>query len=146
MIRAISQIEIFFLAPFALTRILIEYTGAVNLRLDDRGGLVFTTSAGELREEAPEIYQESGGVRKAVQGAFQLSGGLVSFSLGEYDRTQALMIDPVLSYSTYLGGSSFDWAHGIALDSSGNAYVAGYTASPAFPVAPKVLGHGWATY
>jgi hypothetical protein len=59
----------------------------------------------------------------------------VSFEVGAYDRAQALVIDPVLVYSTYLGGSSEDYGFGIAVDSAGNAYVTGRTASTNFPTA-----------
>ena len=50
-----------------------------------------------------------------------------------YDPKRALVIDPVLSYSTYLGGSDNDYGYGIAVDSSGNAYVTGFTARPTSP-------------
>ena len=43
------------------------------------------------------------------------------------------MIDPVLVYSTYLGGSGNDQGNGIAVDSAGNAYITGYTSSTNFP-------------
>jgi len=126
----------FVVAPGAdASRIQIEYSGADSLRLDDRGELILTTSGGELTEEAPEIYQEIDGVRAPVSGAFRVSGNVVSFFVGEYDRSRPLRIDPVLSYSTYLGGSGTERAQAIAVDSTGSAYVAGYTDSPNFPVA-----------
>jgi hypothetical protein len=60
---------------------------------------------------------------------------LVSFEIASYDPTRLLIIDPTLSYSTYLGGSGFDYAYGIEVDSAGSAYVAGYTDSIDFPLA-----------
>jgi hypothetical protein len=73
---------------------------------------------------------------KLIDGRYVLRPeGEVSFETAPYDRTLPLIIDPVLSYSTYLGGSDMDYANGIAVDSSGNAYVTGYTASTNFPLA-----------
>jgi len=73
--------------------------------------------------------------RKLVNAYYVLkSKGEVTFEIAPYDRTLPLIIDPVLSYSTYLGGSDMDYANGIAVDPSGNAYVTGYTASADFPL------------
>jgi hypothetical protein len=66
------------------------------------------------------------------------SDGQVTFEIAPYDTTRPLIIDPILSYSTYLGGSDMDYANGIAVDSSGNAYVTGYTASTDFPLVNPV--------
>jgi len=77
--------------------------------------------------------------RKLVDARYVLKpDGTVTFETGPYDRTLPLVIDPVLSYSTYLGGSDMDYANGIAVDHSGNAYVTGYTASVDFPVVNAV--------
>jgi hypothetical protein len=54
----------------------------------------------------------------------------VRFEIGAYDRSLPLVIDPVVSYGTYLGGAGSDGAFSVALDSAGNIYVAGITASP----------------
>jgi hypothetical protein len=130
----------FVAAPGADTsRIRIEYAGVQSIRTDENGRLVLVTANGELREEAPEIYQESGGVRIPVEGAFRVSGNVVSFEVGEYDHSRELRIDPVLSYSTYLGGSGTDKGNAIAVDSTGAAYVTGYTDSSNFPVTAGVV-------
>jgi len=74
--------------------------------------------------------------RQSVHAGFVLDAeNRVHFALGPYDHTRPLVIDPVLVYSTYLGGSGGDAASGIAVDSSGNAYVTGYTTSSNFPTA-----------
>jgi len=73
--------------------------------------------------------------RKLVDARYVLKpDGTVTFEIGPYDRTLPLVIDPVLSYSTFLGGSDMDYANGVAVDALGNAYITGYTASVDFPV------------
>ena len=82
-----------------------------------------------------------------IDGRYVLkSEGEVTFEIASYDRTLPLIIDPVLSYSTYLGGSDMDYGNGIAVDGSGNAYVTGYTASLDFPlVNPAQSSPGFGT-
>jgi uncharacterized repeat protein (TIGR01451 family) len=63
-----------------------------------------------------------------------LSENRLGFQLGAYDSSQTLVIDPVLSYSTYLGGSGSEVAPKIAVDSAFNFYVSGSTASADFPI------------
>src|SRR5262249_39712737 len=87
------------------------------------------------------VYQDSE-LRRKIAGEYVVDrSNEVSFHVGEYDRARPLVIDPVLTYSTYLGGRTsyyqlFDRGHGIAVDSAGNAYVAGQAAPPAFPTTP----------
>ncbi|MFB3920258.1 MAG: SBBP repeat-containing protein [Terriglobia bacterium] len=79
--------------------------------------------------------------RQSVDGRYVLlAGNRVGFELGAYDRTRPLVIDPVLSYSTYLGGDSADNANAIAVDSLGNVFVAGQTVSTDFPTVNPVQG------
>jgi hypothetical protein len=125
----------FIVAPGAdPSRIQIAYTGVASIRIDDAGALIFNTPDGELREAAPEIYQEANSRRGPVEGAFRVAGNVVSFLVGEYDHSRELRIDPVLSYSTYLGGNGTNKGTAIAVDSSNSAYVTGYTDSTNFPV------------
>src|SRR5262249_48182292 len=73
--------------------------------LDDRGNLLLRTAGGDVVEHAPVIYQESNDTRQMIAGASVLHGEQVGFAVGPYDPARPLVIDPVLSYSTYLGGS-----------------------------------------
>src|SRR5207249_3382021 len=104
--------------------------GGGRLKLDAQGDLVL----GEVRFRKPRLYQETAGDRQDVSGRYVLKGARqVAFQVASYDASRPLMIDPVLSYSTFLGGSNFDQINGITVDSSGVAYVAGQALSSNFP-------------
>jgi len=116
------------------SRIVLDFQGADRLEVDGRGDLVLHTAAGPIHQRKPVIYQDIDGVRREVQGGYRLANSRqVSFRLAAYVASQPLIIDPVLSYSTYLGGSASDWGAGIAVDTAGNAYVTGSAPSPNFP-------------
>jgi Beta-propeller repeat/Cep192 domain 4 len=107
-----------------------------RLRVAPNGDLVVSLAGGEVRLEKPLIYQETGGRRESIPGGFRLIGsGTVGFKLDRYDKSLLLVIDPMLVYSTYLGGTGADVATGIAVDSSGSAYLTGTTQSANFPTA-----------
>jgi hypothetical protein len=117
-------------------RIRFKLDGARRMRVDRNGDLAMETAAGEARSKKPVIYQESGGARQPIAGKYLIIGGnQIGFQVGEYDATRPLVIDPVLVYSTYVGGSGEDVGYGIAVDGGGNAYVTGVTASLDFPTA-----------
>src|SRR5215203_6343235 len=98
------------------------------------GDLLLHTAMGDIRQSKPVAYQEADGVREAVSVDYVPNGmGQVGFQVGAYDHARPLIIDPVLVYSTYLGGSGFDQGYAIAVDSLGNAYVTGQTAAIDFP-------------
>jgi Beta-propeller repeat len=119
----------------------LRFEGPQRLTLK-AGDVVLTTPSGQVRFEAPRIYQKIGDERKPVAGRFVRRGNdAVGFELAAYDRTHSLVIDPVLTYSTYLGGSGAESCSAItgatftphcpaiALDASGNVYIAGATTS-----------------
>jgi Beta-propeller repeat/Abnormal spindle-like microcephaly-assoc'd, ASPM-SPD-2-Hydin len=127
----------FAIAPGADPRqIRLEITGANQIELDAEGNLVLQTGIGELHFQSPVIYQESQGHRAAVAGSYVVNDAThVAFQVAQYDASKPLVIDPVLVYSTYLGGSGDDQLSGIAADSAGSVYLAGYTNSTDFPLA-----------
>jgi hypothetical protein len=105
----------------------LEVTGG-ECRLQRDGSLAIATAAGPFILQAPVAYQVSDGVRREIPVRFELAcAGRVTFEVGDYDRARPLIIDPVLSYSTYLGGSGTDEIHGVAVDASGRVYVTGRT-------------------
>ncbi len=129
--------------------------GTESVELDDSGDVVLHALGQELRMRRPLIYQEDGGVRREITGGYavlatldrhQTRGVEIGFRVGAYDATRPLVIDPVLSYSSYLGGANFDFPADIAIDGSGSAYVVGRTFSADFPVAgalqPTLGGSG----
>ncbi len=104
--------------------------GAERTRLDRDGHLRLTTAGGELTLRRPVAYQERDGAREPVTAEYRLAGeGEVRFALGEWDSTRALVIDPVLVYSTFMGGGATDSGTDIARDAGGNTYVVGNTGS-----------------
>ncbi|MEE8577585.1 MAG: SBBP repeat-containing protein, partial [candidate division Zixibacteria bacterium] len=117
------------------SQIMVQYDGAESVSINAEGELVVETRWGEVIERRPVVYQLLNDTRVPVDGRYQLVyDNVFSFSVGDdYDRCLALVIDPVLSYSTYLGGSNWDRGVSIAVDGSGAAYVTGYTESPDFP-------------
>jgi uncharacterized protein (TIGR03437 family) len=113
----------FVVAPGAdPERIRFALEGASQPAVDANGDLMLT---GGLRLRKPTLYQEVFGMRQEVMGAYRLTRRHVSFEVGAYDRQKPLVIDPVLTYSTFLAGE----ANGIAVDAAGNAYVAGWAGS-----------------
>jgi beta-propeller repeat-containing protein len=131
----------FLVSPGASPQaIALQFSGANQLRTDDAGDLLLSSPAGDLRLHRPIAYQENKGVRQPVEARFLLqSANQVGFVLGNYDRTRELVIDPTLSFSTYLGGAGEDDATAIAVDGSGNAYITGQTNSTSFPSASRTL-------
>jgi uncharacterized repeat protein (TIGR01451 family) len=114
-------------------KIALTFEGA-STRLDG-GDLVLSTSHGDVHFHAPYIYQPDGNTKERVVGSFrQLADHKIGFQIGDYDRDRELVIDPILSYSTYLGGSGTEASVQVAVDSSLNIYVAGATDSLDFPL------------
>jgi hypothetical protein len=114
--------------------ITLEFDGADRVDLDAAGDLVLTTVAGPVRFQKPVVYQERDGRRQSVAGEYIRRGQQrIGFQVAAYDTTRPLIIDPVVRYATYLGGSATDTGADIVVDSAGAAYVTGTTWSLDFP-------------
>lgn len=111
-----------------------NYQGAKRIRLDPSGDLVIGTRYGEVRDEKPTAYQTRDGRRAPVDVAFAIKNRRVGFAIGLYDPKLPLIIDPALVYTTYLGGGDFTGGEQISVDSSGSAYITGWTTSSDYPV------------
>ncbi len=130
----------FVVAPHAdPSQIALSFTGAAP-KIDKTGDLVLAANTGETRFHKPVVYQLDGDRKTSVDARYDIAGGKVTFALGTYDHSKELVIDPILSYLTYLGGSFDDTLNGIAIDASGSAYVVGTTTSANFPLKNAYTG------
>ncbi len=125
----------FVVAPMADPRaIALTLSGMDKLYINADGELVAEVNGQPVRFAKPYAYQKVAGSAKAVSVEYALAGpGKAQLQIGDYDKNLELVIDPTLSYSTYLGGSQGDTANGIAVDTAGNAYITGQTCSSDFP-------------
>ncbi|HEY4416995.1 MAG TPA: SBBP repeat-containing protein [Verrucomicrobiae bacterium] len=121
----------FDLAPGVKPEVIaIRFAGADKVAVNDRGELIVRLAGREIIQHQPVAYQISGSVRHEIQAGYKMvDNHTVSFSVGHYDAHLPLVIDPVLSYSTFFGGNGVDIAWAIALDSQTNIYIAGQTLS-----------------
>jgi hypothetical protein len=128
----------FIVAPGAdPNAIELSFPGAKNLAVDAQGKLVVGLANGEVFERAPAVYQDVNGHKRSVAGRYILKDrNRVAFQLGAIDRFRAVVIDPAIEYSTYLGGSGDEFPLYMALDRFGDVYLTGYTSSIDFPTTP----------
>jgi hypothetical protein len=143
--------------------ITLSVEGADGVELDkESGDLLLATSVGRVRQQAPFIYQEVDGKRQEVAGRYRLldrekqirnptqraaltairNQKLLAFEVDDYDKSKPLVIDPVVVYSTLLGGAAgnFDGARDVAVDAQGNAYIVGQSESSDFPTRNALNG------
>jgi hypothetical protein len=125
-------------------KIRIAFSGARAMHINPAGDLVIGTGADPIVQKKPRVYQQIDGAQQAVDAAYVMSSGdEVGVKLGPYDKTKPLVIDPVLVYSTYFGGTgSGDQPYSIAVDATGSVYVAGFTTSTDLPI----IGGAQSTY
>jgi hypothetical protein len=130
----------FVVAPGAdPAAIRLHFEGATSISLDGQGNLVIHAGAGDLTEHAPQLYQQVDGSRQPVQGHYVLvDANTVGFSVGPFDQSLPLTIDPVLSYATYLGGAGGESGQDIVALPDG-VCITGQTTSPNLPGATNAL-------
>ena len=134
----------FHLAPGANPEdIRLGIQGVKRTEIDSvTGELIMRLRNGEaIRQQKPVLYQEIDGLRRPVVGRFVFRGrNQIGFEVGAYDKSRALVIDPVLVYTTYFGGAGDEGTAGIAIDAAGSVYVTGwFVSSPGFPVTPDAF-------
>jgi len=112
-------------------QIVFTLEGSDKTYVNEKGNLVFTTRFGEVAMAELKTYQERD--KKEIKSEFIKREDKWGIALASYDKDQALIIDPLV-YSTYIGGSGYDWGNGIAVGGSGNAYVTGHTQSTNYDV------------
>ena len=107
----------------------LHYGSVDHVEVNATGELLLHTSTGVLREQTPEVYQISrDGSRQMIPAMYVLTPrSEIGFAIGEYDHGRDLIIDPLMTYSTYFGGTGIDIATSVTADGSGNMYMAGYT-------------------
>lgn len=117
----------------------LRFDGAKEVRIDPAGDLVLRAGGGEIRQPKPIVYQMVAGVRHEIDGRYVRRGRhQFGFAVGTHDPALPLVIDPVLSYATYLGSAAADADGGTAItvDPQGRAVITGRTFSTAFPTTP----------
>src|SRR4030067_3252930 len=116
----------------------LSYDGIEGLKVTESGDLYITMKEGGIIQKKPYVYQEIEGKRVEIDGRFKIikeEGRFAyGFEVASYSKDKPLVIDPVLVYSTYLGGSGIDYSLDVAVDTAGNAYLIGGTESLDFPM------------
>src|SRR5262249_1353465 len=110
--------------------------------IDAAGDLVIKSSAGEFHQRKPVVYQEVSGRRRKTPSRYVIyrkrAGQYqIGIKVGRYDSHKMLVVDPVLSYARYVGGSRYESGRGVAIDAQGNAYIVGQTGSDDFLPPPR---------
>ncbi len=123
------------------SQIRLSFSGADSMRLNPAGDLVLSAGGRQLIQRKPVIYQEHNGARVQVAGDYRLfaNTGEVQLALARFDPSRPLIIDPVVVWATYFGGTAGDFGRGIAVDSAGSVYVTGYTSGTIPIVNPPIL-------
>ena len=124
----------FVLAPGVAPEVLrLSFDGVQRMELNSAGDLMLQTTGGQVWQRKPLVYQERNGRRERIESGYVITGEKqVAFKIAAYDTTRPLIVDPILSYASYLGGRGIDVAWDIAVDATGSAYIVGETESVTF--------------
>jgi len=138
----------FVVAPGAdPAQVRVQFAGAAGMELDATGNVILHTAAGHLVQRAPAIFQEVAGSRVEVAGGYALEDdGSLRFHLERYDPRHRLVLDPVIEYARFFGGSKEDEILSLAVDRDGNAYLSGETSSPDLELTSGALAHNPAAF
>ncbi len=120
------------------SKIRLAFEGIDRLVESPAGELILKAGDRDIVQRRPVAFQEVDGIKQEIQASFVVEGKQISFKVGAYDRSLPLVIDPILVYSTYLGGAATgvgDQGNSIVVDAQGNAYITGLTTSANFPTA-----------
>jgi len=110
--------------------IAIQVEGTEQMQIDERGDLLLKVGENVIRQKRPILYQMQEGRKREIEGRYKLrDSNIIAFEIGSYDPALPLIIDPVLAYSTFIGGLAAEAGRAIALDKSGNIFIAGDTLS-----------------
>lgn len=123
------------------SQICLRVEGTEQITIDKNGSLVLKTAVGDVRWLRPQAYQETDHGRRVVTADYRLDKNVIRFTLGSYDHSRALVIDPAIVYGTFLDGSGFERYIGFHVDSAGYAFIVGETGSSDFPVTPGAYQH-----
>ena len=104
----------------------LQWNGLDKMKMLENGGISYATRLGKMEESKPVSFTKNGNV---VKSAFVQNNNKLSFSIGAYDKSQTLVIDPTISWATYFGGTSTDIVYGLTTDASGNLFTSGITLS-----------------
>lgn len=122
-------------------QIRMQYDDAERISIDRDGNLIVRAQGSDWRDKSPEIFQQSGGTKVAVNGRYRLlDSKTVGFQIDSFDPALPLVIDPLVTFSTYLGGTGESAITGVAIDSVGNLYATGWTEALDFPIAGAFQG------
>ena len=111
------------------TQIKLKIDGADQIKIDANGNVIISTSIGEMSMQNLYVYELE--TKKQIQCRWIIQNSELTLSLGSYDKSNTLIIDPLI-YSTYIGGSTIQTGYGIGVDTLGNAYITGMTESADF--------------